>query len=800
MKSATQEKRFSIFDPAIRYEHREFYEKIVSELNGLIPVCNQGESTAVEISENATEQEQITELMKRVETFSGDLLEVTKKLFDQYYAAKEALHRSIFTTTAYNKINTLDRNLLERTCDVRWWALETAFSACLAAYDKTCDQAGRLRALISGSPEAPARDVEDSFGPGTTPEPSVAGIPATALRALPELADIPSILVDGGITAFRAKFEQWKLGGEAFEPYRKQLGIFSKTLEKLEATVKFACARLEDIRHSYTLYRDIVLATGDGRVIASARPESRSRVLGLDVSGENWYRKALETRNGTEYHAQDLGAGKVETELSLVYATAVREASNENGAVTGAMGVFFDFQGEAAMILEDCMPRDPQGRAVQEAFSLFTDREGTVIASSDPLLRVGDLARLPKSSRDLGAGERAAQYMVFEGTESAVFSARTDGYLDYRGLGWSSHVIVPKSHLFELASPPEDIGIGALELMDSRIIPEINKQTYLRVQDDKESIQLISLNGIVFASKLGKRGGSLGPIFNQITRTGDFVTSRMEDLLQEMALGELELNLKALGNFSKQAIDLVDRNLFERAADIRWWSTDEYFWNALENPSADNFHRASDRLKVINGSYTMYRNIVLADDSGDIVACSRTELRNELSKINVSDQPWFQMGMRTARSQEFAVQDVQKSSLEKSKARSLIYSGGVRGKGAREGDSIGVLGTLFDWDTEARKILDTCLPQSPAGGTVEGGAAFYTNAKGEIIETTSEEAFPVGSRPELPATSLSLGRGETSSAVFRTDRRSYLLGSSRTKGYREYDGLAWCAHVVRPIA
>jgi hypothetical protein len=534
-------------------------------------------------------------------------------------------------------------------------------------------------------------------------------------------------------------------------------------------------------------------------VIANANPEERGRVLGLDVSGENWYRKALETRNGTEYHAQDLGPSQVEKELSLVYATAVREASNENGNVAGAMGVFFDFQGEAALILEDCMPRESDGTLVQEAFSLFTDREGTIIASSDAILRVGEAARLPKANRSLESGGRSAQYMVFEGTESSVFSARTDGYLDYQGLGWSSHVIVPKTHLFELTAPPEEIGITALELMDSRIIPEINKQTYLRVQDDKESIQLISLNGIVFASKLGKRGGALGPIFNQITRTGDFVTARMEDLLQEMALGELELNLKALGNFSKQAIDLVDRNLFERAADIRWWSTDEYFWNAIENPTAENFHKASDRLKVINGSYTMYRNIVLADDSGDIVACSRTELRNELSKINVSDQPWFQMGMRTSRALEFAVQDAQKSTLEKSKARSLIYSGGVRRKGARAGDSIGVLGILFDWDTEARKILSTCLPRDPSGNTVAGSAAFYTNAKGEIIETTSEETFPVGSLPELPAAALGLGKGETSASIFRTAQASYLLGSSRTKGYREYEGLAWCAHVVRPI-
>ena len=40
---------------------------------------------------------------------------------------------------------------------------------------------------------------------------------------------------------------------------------------------------------------------------------------------------------------------------------------------------------------------------------------------------------------------------------------------------------------------------------------------------------------------------------------------------------------------------------------------------------------------------------------------------------------------------EFVVQDVQKSVLEKAKPRSLVYSGGVRCKGARTGESVGVL-------------------------------------------------------------------------------------------------------------
>ncbi len=773
-------KSFSIFDPSIRFEHREFYEKIVSELNGIFPVCNQGESTAVEISANATEQEQITELMKRVENFSGELLDVTKKLFDQYYVAKEELHESILNTTAYNKINTLDRNLLERTCDVRWWALETAFSNCIQFYEDTKDMASDILKLLDKSQ---AKDI-----PGGPEE--ITG----------KLENFSVLLKEGMLSEFIEDFKEVCGQIHISSADTKVFNKFQERLGELASKIEFACFRLEDINNSYTLYRDLVIADSEGFIIANSNSDRRSAVLGMSVKEEDWFIKALATKNGTEYFAQDINNSKVEDQLSLVYSTAVRENSDENGNVTGAMGVFFDFQGEAKIILEEYMPLDEDGIIMDGCYSMFTNSKGRIIASTDEnILGVGENAHIPRKNRMLNDGERKNSYLVFEGVDSAVFSSRTDGYLDYRGLGWSSHVIVPKSRIFENDADQDTYNISAEELLNSKIIPDINKQTYRKVQDDKESIQLISLNGIVFASKLGKRGGALGPIFNQITKSGDYVTSRMEDLLKEMANGELRLNLKALENFSKQAIDLIDRNLFERSADIRWWATDEYFWKALLNPSEENFLKAGNRLKVINGSYTMYRNLVLSDANGDIKACSRTELKNELSKINVSDQIWFQMGMRTAFSSEYAVQDVASSSLEKNKERSLIYSGGVRKDGEREGDTIGVLGILFDWDTEAKKILETCLPTDRQGVIIEGSAAVYTNNEFEVIETTDAERFPVGMKLNFPDQISELKAGETVSGVWEYKEKRYIFGSSRTKGYREYEGLGWFAHVLRPI-
>jgi hypothetical protein len=794
MATVTQDNgKFSIFDPVVTFAHKEFYERVIGELNGIFPICNQGKCTAVEISENSTEQRQMTDLMQRVELFSRELLDVTKKLFDQFYQAKDMFYKSILTTTAYNTINLMDRNLLERTCDVRWWAMETAFSECIGFYRQTNSELEMARMFV----EANRKKHSDGDKAFFSAAPAVLDNTAELLNlnvaklidpdkreTLRKLADeIASVYADDG--------------GKETADLLKNLVV---QLEAAQEKADHSCTRLEDVKSSYTLYRDLVIVDGDGYIIANANPLNRDRVLGLNVAEEGWFQNALETRDGTEFFAQDLCASKVETQDSLVYSTAIRAGGSTTGQVIGAMGVFFDFQGEASLILKEYLPKDSERRVLDGWFTFFTNEKGTIITSSDDaIFPPGEHAHLPRTHRQLKKGERISSYFVVEGRDSAVFSAKTDGYLEYQGLGWTAHIVVPRSYIFNSEGDRKKREAEAGKLMESMLIPEINKQTYEKIQEDKESIQLISLNGIVFASKLGKRGVALSPIFDQITKTGDFVTNRMEELLNEMAEGELEQNLKALEAFSKQAIDLMDRNLFERAADIRWWSTDKYFWKALMSPTPENFQAASERLRVINANYTMYRNLVLADFNGDIVACSRTELKRELIKLNVSDNAWFQQGMRTTQSAQYAVQDVGKSALEKHKDSSLVYAGGIRADGAREGESTGVLGVMFDWDTEAKKILQTCLPKNRSGESIEGSVAVYTNSASVIIETTDPERFPAGSKLELPAAHSSLDKGQSASGFLTAKEKTYIIGSTRTMGYREYAGLGWRAHILRPF-
>lgn len=795
-----QAHKFSIFNELITNDHREFYEKIINELIGVSPICNQGKCTAAAISETATEQEQITELMERVETFAAELHDGTKNLFDQFYAAKEEFCRSIYCTTAYIKINLIDRTLLERTCDVRCWAIETVFVDCLERISKI------------------SRGLDNQlFEMGEYLDAAKAAFEVPTLETNWTMRDISQYVDD--VRAFgprkkelmfdKAVYEQFKskidslseqLGkGKNQEATLKMLDKTMKSIEEVHQQVSCACSRLEDVGASYTLYRDLVITLPDGTIVANARPDRRAEILGRNVKDETWFQNSDSAEAASHYAIEKTDHSIVDAGNSLVFGVAIKNSAKGDKAI-GILGAFFDLEEEARIILQDYMQRVDDGDTSDGWFSFFTDRNGRIVGSSDPaIIEVGAQAHLPRGHRKLSAGGSTSSYATVEGNPSAIFSAMSDGYLDFQGLGWSSHLIVPSNDIFASESNCQINGISPDELMRSRLIPEINKETYVKVQDDKQSIKLISLNGIVFASKLGKRGVALGPVFEQITETGDFATSKMEELLREMAYGELRLNLQTLETFSKQAIDLIDRNLFERSAAIRWWATDKYFWKALAEPTEENLQAAGRRLRDINSSYSMYRNLVLSSRMGRILAASNPELVPDMRDARVADHLWFTKAMRSKNSGEYTVQDVGPTDLERGARSSLIFSGAVREGGSRTGEVIGVLGSLFDWVTESGKILKTCLPKDRHGKRIQGCIAFYASRENEVIETSDSQTIPLGKMPELPVEHRELAPGESASGVFRLGDQVYIMGSSRSKGYREYQGLGWSAHILRPL-
>ena len=215
--------------------------------------------------------------------------------------------------------------------------------------------------------------------------------------------------------------------------------------------VTVACTRLEDIRSSYTLYRDLVLVDMSGKVIATANIDSREKLLGFNISEEVWFKEALKTIDGTEYFVQDFSKSKLEDNGSLIYSTAIRDKGDEKGDVIGVLGVLFDFQGECQIVLNDSLPKDRNGETLDGWFSFFTNNQGRVICSSDQdFIPPGLVPHVPKSHRILrNKGDFKFSTAVFCGINCLIVSHKSEGFDDYDGLEWTSHLVLPVASMFE---------------------------------------------------------------------------------------------------------------------------------------------------------------------------------------------------------------------------------------------------------------------------------------------------------------------------------------------------------------
>jgi hypothetical protein len=227
--------------------------------------------------------------------------------------------------------------------------------------------------------------------------------------------------------------------------------------------------------------------------------------------------------------------------------------------------------------------------------------------------------------------------------------------------------------------------------------------------------RLLSLNARIEASRVNDK---LGAAFSVVAQEMQELSNTTGQVTQNLSTGaksainELERISEALAtnvrglrlsDLASVNIDLIDRCLYERSCDVRWWATDSSLVNALTNGTPAACEYASQRLGVILDAYTVYLDLVLCDCRGNVVANGRPNQFDSRGK-NVESSPWFRAAIDTASGNEFGFQTAHHSSLVKNN-RALVYSCSVRESGDATGKIIGVLGIVFNWDGLAQIIV-----------------------------------------------------------------------------------------------
>jgi hypothetical protein len=228
------------------------------------------------------------------------------------------------------------------------------------------------------------------------------------------------------------------------------------------------------------------------------------------------------------------------------------------------------------------------------------------------------------------------------------------------------------------------------------------------------STQLLSINARIEAARAGSAGTSFAVVATEMNRLSAEVKTLTERLRAQAHETGHQMRAAVDGYISQVRdarlcelalvnIDLIDRNLYERSCDVRWWATDAAAVACAAEPSEAHRLHAQRRLGQILDSYTVYADLVLVGRDGHVLANGRPQ-QFASAGADVSQADWFRQALASADGSEFGFAAEPVCALVGGK-HVLVYSCAVRRGGDVHGEVVGVLGILFDWDALAKTIV-----------------------------------------------------------------------------------------------
>ncbi|HYG07971.1 MAG TPA: cache domain-containing protein [Stenotrophomonas sp.] len=267
------------------------------------------------------------------------------------------------------------------------------------------------------------------------------------------------------------------------------------------------------------------------------------------------------------------------------------------------------------------------------------------------------------------------------------------------------------------AAPAEasvDDHIRSVAGLSARLLTQL-RQSLRRIEEINRTTQVISMNARIESARIGAAGRGFAVIAQEmdvlsrrvadatadIDRSAESTRTEMADTLARL---EDEVRRTRLSELALANIDLIDRNLYERSCDVRWWATDAAVVAAARpTRTAEDLTHASRRMGQILDSYTVYFDLVLVGIDGRVLTNGRPDLHASTG-LDVREAPWFEAALRTASGEEFGFQTVHASPLAGGE-RVLVYACSVREGGRVDGRALGVLGIVFRWDSLAQTVV-----------------------------------------------------------------------------------------------
>ncbi len=481
--------------------------------------------------------------------------------------------------------------------------------------------------------------------------------------------------------------------------------------------------RLRDYVSKYSVYDDVLLFDTDRQLKANINPQNH-----LSASSDKILQEAINSEEYIEFY----GHSDIFSSRDKCHLFAQRIMHHHT--CIGVLVLSFKFQDELEEIFDSL--------SLKDEMIVLEDNTGVIASSMQ--------SQAKNETRIIYTKQEDA--LIFKSNKLAI-QTKAKGYQGYHGLPWSSTAVALK---LDTSTPALE---NRLPLPSS--LQEVIDEAYETVDDLSDVI----INGELTASKY--REYTLSPILDNLRNISDALVENITKATTSLVDIKTASLLNSCRLATEFAMDVMDRNLYERANDCRWWALTPQFIQALGNESPDS-ETLSQTLSYINGLYTVYTNILLYDKTGTIIASSQDSalIGTKLSGSALSQT------LQNSDPQRYSVSDFTKTPLYHDKPTYLYHATIIN-----DNRAIGGIAVVFDSEVEFKAILDDSSLEKQAG------FSLFCDTSRKIIASNNPKLSTLEIL-DLPDHYFKAGNSFQDFITYHD--KNYLLSIVPSNGYREY--------------